>query len=79
MKQRDPQTDSGLKIGDRVKLAPGTLAWHAEKALQGKIGEIIECRDDGHLSIRFDNGRLLMGRAAGQIERLVEIGLKAKK
>ena len=47
--------------------------------LRGKAGEVIECRDDGRVSIRFNNSRLLMGRAAQQFERLVEIGLKAKK
>jgi hypothetical protein len=46
--------------------------------LRGKIGEVIERRDDGRVSIRFDNRRLLMGRPAQQFERLVELGLKAK-
>jgi hypothetical protein len=70
---RKPQTDSGLKIGDQVKLVPGTLAWKAEMMLQGKIGEVIECRDDCRVSIRFDNGRLLMGRTADQFEHRVDL------
>jgi hypothetical protein len=78
MKQAKPQSYSDLKVGDRVKLVPETLAWKAEMTLQGKIGEVIECGDDGRVSIRFDNGRLLMARAAGQFERLVEVGLKVK-
>jgi hypothetical protein len=78
MNKSNPQTDSDLKVGDRVKLVPGTLAWKAEMTLRGKTGEVIECRDDGRVSIRFDNRRRLMGRPAQQFERLVELGLKAK-
>ena len=76
MTQRKP--DGDLKTGDRVKLIRGTLAWNAEMTLQGKRGEVVECRDDGRISVRFENGRLLMGRTAAQFERLVELGLKAK-
>ena len=47
-------------------------------ALQGKRGEVIECRDDGRISVRFENGRLLMGRPAEQFQPLAEIELKAK-
>ena len=74
MTQSKPQTDGGLKTGDRVKLIPGTLAWNAEMTLRGKRGEVVECRDDGRISVRFENGRLLMGRTAAQFERLVELG-----
>jgi hypothetical protein len=59
-----------------VRLVPDTLAWNAEIFLQGKIGEVIECRDDGRVSICFDNGRLLMGRQPGSFERV--LGQKAK-
>jgi hypothetical protein len=79
MKQSKPQTDGDLKTGDRVKLIPGTLAWNAEMTLQGKRGEVIECRDDGRISVRFENGRLLMGRPAAQFERLAEFERKVKK
>jgi len=79
MTQSKLKTDGGFKTGDRVKLIPGTLAWNAEMTLQGKRGEVVECRDDGRISVRFENGRLLMGRAAAQFERLAELGLKAKK
>ena len=68
------KSNSDLKVGDRVRLVPETLAWKAEMMLRGKTGEVIECRDDGRVSIRFNNSRLLMGRAAQQFERLVELG-----
>jgi hypothetical protein len=76
---RKPQPDTGLKIGDRVRLIAETLAWKAEKTLQGQIAEVIEIRDDGRISLRFDNGRLLLGREAGSFERVAESGLKARK
>src|SRR5260370_17496380 len=41
------QPGSAFKVGDRVRLVPETLAWKAEMALQGQIGEVIERRDDG--------------------------------
>jgi hypothetical protein len=76
MKQSKPPAKNDLKIGDRVKLLPGSPAWKAEITLQGKIGDVIECGEGGRVSIRFENGRLLMGRAAGQFERLVELKVK---
>ena len=72
------QLETGLKVGDQVRLIAQTLAWRAEMTLRGQIGEVIERRDDGRVSIRFDNGRLLMGRDVEPFERLVEIGLKVK-
>jgi hypothetical protein len=69
MKQNS-HLETGLKVGDRVRLIPETLAWKAEMTLQGKIGEVIERRDDGRITIRFDNGRLLMGRDAEPFERV---------
>ena len=77
MKQKS-QLGTGLKVGDRVRLIAQTLAWRAEMTLRGQIGEVIERRDDGRVSIRFDNGRLLMGREAGSFERVVGHGLKSK-
>ena len=59
MKQK-LRVDDGLKVGDRVRLIPESLTWKAEMTLQGKIGEVIERRDDGRITVRFDNGRLLM-------------------
>jgi hypothetical protein len=69
MKQKS-RLETGLKVGDRVRLIAETLAWKAEMTLQGKIGEVIERRDDGRITIRFDNGRLLMGRDAESFERV---------
>jgi hypothetical protein len=66
-----------FKIGDRVRLIPATLTWSAEIALQDKIGEVVECWDDGKITVRFANGRLLMGRDAALFE-LAEPGLNAK-
>jgi hypothetical protein len=57
-------SDIGIKIDDRVRLVPDTLAWRAAPYLQGRIGEIIERRDDGRTSIRFSRGRLLLGLPA---------------
>ena len=72
------QFEGDLKVGDRVRLIAETLAWRAEMTLQGQIGEVIERRDDGRVSIRFDNGRLLMGRNVEPFERVGEPRLKAK-
>ncbi len=69
---------NGIKVGDRVRLIPQTLAWKAEMALQGQIGEVIERRDDGRITIRFDNGRLLMAREPESFERVPDTGLKAE-
>jgi hypothetical protein len=65
---KQSKTDGDLKTGDRVKLVPDKAAWKAEITLQNKTGEVIECRDDGRISIRFDNGRLLLGLPAEQLE-----------
>ena len=73
MKQKS-QLETDLKVGDRVRLIAETLAWKAEMTLQGKIGEVIERRDDGRVSIRFDNGRLLMGRDVEPFERVPSRG-----
>ena len=69
---------NSLEIGDRVKLFPESLAWKGEFRLRDKIGEVTEIRDDGRITVRFPNGRLLMGRAAEGFEKF-ESGLKAKK
>jgi hypothetical protein len=50
MKQNS-QLETGLKVGDHVRLIAETLAWRAEAALQNKIGEVIERRDDGRVTI----------------------------
>jgi hypothetical protein len=68
-----------FKVGHRVTLIAETLPWRAEIALQGQIGEIIERREDGRITIRFDNGRLLMAREPESFELVSSLGLKAKK
>jgi hypothetical protein len=73
MKQaKPPPGHTVLKIGDRVRLVSGTLTWSAEMTLQGKIGDVIECSDDGaatkRVTVRFPNGRLLTSRNVGMFE-----------
>jgi hypothetical protein len=70
------QSGSALTVGDIVRLVPESLARRAEMTLQGQIGEVIERRDDGRVTVRFDNGRLLKAREPGSFERVS--GLKAK-
>jgi hypothetical protein len=71
--------DAGFQIGDLVILIAGTLASNAETALQGKSGEVIERRDDGRITVRFDHGRLIMGGEAASFERASSQVLKPKK
>ena len=71
--------ESALNVCDRVRLIAETLAWRAEITLQGQTGEIIERREDGRITIRFDNGRLLMAREPESFELVSSLGLKAKK
>ena len=75
--QRKTQSDleNGLKVGDRVRLIAESLAWKAEMTLQGQVGEVIERRDDGRLTIRYNNGRLLMGQEPESFERVPDIVL----
>jgi hypothetical protein len=61
---------SDLEVGDRVRLIAKTLAWRAEMTLRGKMGEVIERRGDGRVSIRFHNGRLLLGRDTSPFEHV---------
>ena len=68
---------NSLEIGDRVKLIPESLAWKGEFRLRDKIGKVTEVRDDGRITIRFQNGKLLMGRYAEGFEKF-EPGLSAK-
>jgi hypothetical protein len=56
MKRQSP-LKADFDVGDRVRLIADTLAWRAEKNLQNKPGEVVECRDDGRISVRFDGGR----------------------
>jgi hypothetical protein len=67
--------ETGFKRGDRA-LVSGTLAWKGEISLQGKIGEVVECRNDGRVTVY---GRLLMACDPGSSKRLDEFGLKKGK
>jgi hypothetical protein len=69
---------NSLEIGDRVKLFPESLAWKGELRLRDKIGKVTEIRDDGRITVGFQNGRFLMGRDAEAFEKF-EPGLMAKK
>jgi hypothetical protein len=69
MKQSNPP-DTGLKIGDRVRLVPGTLLRKGEMDLKGQIGEVVECPQVKLVTVRFPGGRLLMGRDAELFERV---------
>jgi hypothetical protein len=70
--------ERALKVGDRIRLIAETLTWRAEITLQGQIGEIIERREDGRITIRFDNGRLLMVREPESFELVVESGAEGE-
>ena len=70
--------ERALKVGDRIRLIAETLTWRAEITLQGQIGEIIERREDGRITIRFNNGRLLMAREPESFELVSSLELKAK-
>jgi hypothetical protein len=67
MKRTNPP-DTGLKIGDRVRLVSGTPLREGEMDLQGQIGEVVECPEVKRVTVRFPGGRLLMGRAANLFE-----------
>jgi hypothetical protein len=69
MKKRKPPTDTAPKIGDRVRLVPEAPLRNDEMDLQGKTGEIIEYTEGKRVTVRFANGRLLMGRDVALFER----------
>jgi hypothetical protein len=69
MKKRKPQTDTDPRVGDRVRLISETSLRKDEMDLQGQTGEVIECSDRKRVTVRFANGRLLMGRDAKLFER----------
>jgi hypothetical protein len=77
MKQKS-ESETDLKVGDRVRLIAESLTWKAEMTLHGQIGELIERRDDGRVTVRFDNGRLLMAGDPEALERVPHQGMKAK-
>ena len=77
MKQKS-ESETDLKVGDRVRLIAESLTWKAEMTLQGQIGELIERRDDGRVTVRFDNGRLLMAGDPEAFEHVSHQGMKAK-
>jgi hypothetical protein len=69
--------DVGLKVGDLVKIVAGSLPWR-EIHLRDEIGELIELREDGKITVLFNNGRLLVGRDHEAFERTNGSGLKVK-
>jgi hypothetical protein len=75
----ESEVDDGLSPGDRVRLKSESLGWRAEIKLRGKVGELTERRNDGRVTVCFDNGKLLVGRDPKGFERVEESGLKAKK
>lgn len=78
MKQ-SKSAEGSLNVGDRVKLKENNPSWKAEEMLRGKIGEVTEIRIDGRVSVRFDGGRLLMGRPAETYEEVQGKNPKAGK
>ena len=68
MRKRKAQTDPG--VGDRVRLVSETSLRKDEMDLQGQTGEVIECAEGKRVTVRFANGRLLMGRDAKLFERI---------
>ena len=69
MMQNNPP-DTGLKIGDKVRLVSGTPLRKDEMGLQGLIGEVVECPELKLVTVRFRGGRLLMGKDAELFERV---------
>jgi hypothetical protein len=69
MKKSKPQTNTGPQIGDRVRIVSEAPLRKDEIDLQGEIGEVIECLEGKRVTVRFANGRLLMGRDAALFER----------
>jgi hypothetical protein len=68
MKKRK-QTDTDPRVGDRMRLVSETSLRKDEMDLQGQTGEVIECSGGKRVTVRFANGRLLMGRDAKLFER----------
>jgi len=69
MKKRKPQTDTDPKMGDRVRFVSDASLRKDEMDLQGQTGKVIECSKGKRVTVRFANGRLLMGRDAKLFER----------
>jgi hypothetical protein len=67
--KKKKQTDTDPRVGDRVRLVSETSLRKDEMDLQGQTGEVIECSDRKRVTVRFANGRLLMGRDAKLFER----------
>ena len=69
MKKRKPQTDTDPKMGDRVRFVSDASLRKDEIDLQGQTGEVIECSEGKRVTVRFANGRLVMGKDAKLFER----------
>ena len=62
----DPNTP--LKIGDLVRIRPGTLAWSGEPMLRKRVGQVIavyyDDNDKPRVSVEFTSRKLLARREA---------------
>jgi uncharacterized protein Veg len=68
MKKSEPQTEANPRVGDRVRLVSETSLRKDDMDLQGQIGEVIECHEGKRVTVRFANGRLIMGKDAKLFE-----------
>jgi hypothetical protein len=62
MKMRKPQTDTDPEWAIGQDSFSETSLRKDEMDLQGQTGEVIECSEGKRVTVRFANGRLLMGR-----------------
>lgn len=68
-----------FEVGDQVRLIADTLAWRAEMSLRGKIGQVVERRSDGRISVLYGNGKRLLGRDGRTFEHANAVGLKGDR
>jgi len=68
-RQDETYGDSDFKVGDLVRMRPGTLAWSGEPMLRKLVGEVVSAyHDEGgkpRVTVRFPVRRLLARREAG--------------
>ena len=65
-----------LKVGDQVRLKPGTPGWAQHANLRDKIGEVVALVDDGtslhRITVAFDGWRLPPGMYEEHFEKVAE-------